>query len=314
MTELNFISGGSAPPYRLLILGGSGFIGQNAVKNALQKGWRVTSISRERQHWQNHPLLEKKCVDLTKQRDISNFLSNNKFDYVIDCSGYVNHSPLHQKGRRVLTDQVTSLLNIIEFLDRETLKCFLTIGSSDEYGDTQVPQFERYREHPIAPYSLGKVFGTHLIQMLHRTEQFPGVALRLFLTYGPNQNIERFVPQIIKGCLSGKDFPVSEGKQLRDLCFIDDVVEAIFAALLNPQTHGHVINIGSGHPVEIRSLINKVVRLIGQGKPKFGALPYRPGEPMELFPDLTKASELLNWRAQTSLDSGLEKTIQAFLP
>ena len=61
-------------------------------------------------------------------------------------------------------------------------------------------------------------WSTHFLQMLFRTEEFPMVILRLFLTYGPGQEDRRFLPQIIKGCLSDAKFPTSEGQQLRDFC------------------------------------------------------------------------------------------------
>ena len=63
--------------------------------------------------------------------------------------------------------------------------------------------------------------------MLHRTESFPATILRLFLTYGPGQNNLRFLPQIIKGCVNNQSFPTSAGEQLRDFCYVEDVVNAI---------------------------------------------------------------------------------------
>lgn len=63
---------------------------------------------------------------------------------------------------------------------------------------------------------MGKVAATHFLQMLYRTENFPATILRLFLTYGPGQDGRRFLPQVITGCLEGRSFPASEGKQLRD--------------------------------------------------------------------------------------------------
>ena len=78
------------------------------------------------------------------------------------------------------------------------------------------PQCEELREQPISPYSLAKVASTHFLQMLQRTEGFPAVVLRLFLTYGPHQDNRRFLPQIIQACLRDDEFAVSDGHQLRD--------------------------------------------------------------------------------------------------
>ena len=143
-------------------------------------------------------------------------------------------------------------------------------------------QHEGLREEPISPYSLGKVASTHFLQMLFRTEEFPMVILRLFLTYGPGQEDRRFLPQIIKGCLSDAEFPTSEGQQLRDFCYVRDTVRAIMMALVSEDAKGQVFNVASGESVTIRSMVDEVCRIVGMGRPQFGEVPYRPDENMAL--------------------------------
>jgi len=144
------------------------------------------------------------------------------------------------------------------------------------------------------------------------TEGFPGVVLRLFLTYGPMQDGKRFLPHIIKGCLKGEHFKTSEGKQLRDFCYVGDVVEAMVIAALLPSAKGHIINVASGVTISIREMIEKVVRLIGKGEPIWGAHPYREGENMALYADISLAKKLLQWEPLTNLDESLEKTIEYY--
>tara|TARA_Y100000294_G_C8258488_1_gene217768 strand:- start:14 stop:505 length:492 start_codon:yes stop_codon:yes gene_type:complete len=157
---------------------------------------------------------------------------------------------------------------------------------------------------------MGKVAATHFLQMLHRTEDFPAITLRLFLTYGPGQDQHRFFPQIIKGCLEGRSFPTSAGEQLRDFCYIQDTVNTIFSSFSSHSALGEVINIASGQPVSVRHMIETVVELIGDGKPEFGEIAYRRGENMELYADVSKARKLLGWEPKISLEDGLSKTIK----
>ena len=204
----------------------------------------------------------------------------------------------------------TGVINLIELLNQDTLKSFINIGSSDEYGDVNAPQSEIQRESPISPYSLGKVSATHFLQMLFRTEKFPVTILRLFLTYGPGQSSNRFIPQIISGCLKDISFPVSKGEQLRDFCFIDDVIRAIFLVFDSSKSAGEIINIASGKPVSIRYVIENIQNIIEGGYPEFGEIDYRSNENMHLYADVNKAKTLLNWQSKFTLNEGLLQTIQ----
>ena len=186
------------------------------------------------------------------------------------------------------------------------------IGSSDEYGNAPAPQHENLREKPISPYSLAKVASSHFLQMLYRTENFPAVTLRLFLTYGPGQDTGRFLPQIIRGCLSDITFPTSAGEQFRDFCYVDDTVCAILQALDSSEGEGEVFNVASGIPISIREIIEKVRNITGSGKPIYGKVPYRPGENMELYASISKAKNILQWEPKVSLKDGLTKTINYF--
>ena len=129
----------------------------------------------------------------------------------------------------------------------------------------------------------------------------------------PGQNTQRFLPQIIKGCLNDQSFPTSNGEQLRDFCYVEDVVDAIFLSLETIKSRGEVLNIASGQPVTIRRMIEIVQGLIGKGVPRFGEFPYRPGENMCLYADINKACDILGWSPTHSLESGLKKTISWYL-
>jgi nucleoside-diphosphate-sugar epimerase len=148
--------------------------------------------------------------------------------------------------------------------------------------------------------------------MLHRTQGFPAVILRLFLTYGPGQDNRRFFPQIIQGCLLDDPFPTSAGDQLRDFCYVDDIAQGILAALTNDQVDGEIINLASGSPVAIRDAIELIQKTLGRGVPEFGKVPYRVGENMALYADISKANRILDWKPLVTLEEGIERTIDEY--
>jgi nucleoside-diphosphate-sugar epimerase len=297
----------------LLIIGGTGFIGKHLTCAAMKSGFQTTVLSL------HEPKSESKVegasylqADTTDCDDLRRKLSKTDIDYVINLSGYIYHSSFSEGGDAVIESHFTAVKNIVKILDRNKLKRFIQIGSSDEYGNIEAPQNEAMRESPISPYSLAKVASTHFLQMLNRTEGFPVVILRLFLVYGPQQDHKRFLPQVIKGCLSGEAFPTSLGEQLRDFCYVDDVTRGILMALRQDNINGEVINIASGAPVTIRKVIETVKELIGQGNPLFGQVPYRQEENMMLYADINKVTHALNWAPQVSLEDGIRRTINSY--
>ena len=297
---------------KLLIIGG-GFIGSHVAKEAVVRNFEVSVVSlNEKSLNQKINDVKYLVANITELSELSTAIKGKLFDHVINLGGYIDHLNYSQGGDKVFDVHFEGAKNIVKCVNHRNLKSFIQIGSSDEYGNNTAPQNERQRELPISPYSLAKVSATHFFQMLYRTEKFPVIILRPFLVYGAYQDGSRFIPQIIQGCLDNKVFSVSEGKQLRDFCFINDVVEAIFISLNCRKAFGEIINIASGIPVDIRSVVEEVQGIVGLGKPKFGSIPYRDGENMELYADISKAKNILNWAPKIGLNEGLRRTIESF--
>ena len=296
---------------RILIVGGSGFIGMNLLHACIDHGLEcvVLSLHVPAHHIDGVRYLQ---ADLTDLEHTAAILAGRVFEYVVNLSGYIDHSSLFEGGRKMIDVHFGGVQNLLQVLDRKVLKRFVQVGSSDEYGNLPAPQRELMREAPISPYSLAKLASTQLLQMLYRTEGFPAVAVRFFLVYGEEQDDKRFIPQIIQGCLEDRQFPTSAGEQLRDFCHVADISRGIIAALTSERALGEVINLASGQPVSIRAMIEKVHGLIGRGKPGFGEIAYRPGENMSLYADVEKAARLLGWQPEIDLDEGLCRTIEFY--
>ena len=297
------------PKDKLLIIGGTGFIGRHVVHEALKRNFKLTVISK-------NPVpsfLKIKNVDYIEV-DIVNIQALNKslkaisFNYVINLGGYIDHSDYLNGGNLVFDNHFFGLKNLVDCLDKSKLKSFVQIGSSDEYGNNPAPQVETQREMPFSIYSCAKLAATNFLITLNKTDKFPAIILRPFLIYGPGQDLSRFIPQVIRGCLSDESFPASSGEQLRDFCYIDDFVKALFLAIkVGP--HGEIINIASGKPISVKKAVTKIVDIIGTGRPEFGQLDYRPSENMSLYADIYKAKKILGWMPSIDFETGIKKTI-----
>ena len=298
----------------LLVVGGTGFIGYHLVLAAKKKGWKVSSISL------NKPKKYRYVKDVNYLKvDIANLKKlekklNQTFTYVVNLGGYGKHSSFGEGGDKIIKVHFLGLVNLIKVLNRKKPKKFIQIGSSVEYGEAQAPQKESFDFNPsvASPYALAKSLCTQFLRTLYKTEKYPVTILRFFLVYGPKQDENRILPQIIKGCLKNKKFNVSKGSQIRDFCFIDDVINAIFLTLKSRDANGKIFNIGSGKPKKIKTVINQICKIIGKGKPQFGKIKYKIGENMNLYPSIKKARIELKWKPKVNFNYGLKIVINSY--
>lgn len=295
---------------RLLIIGGTGYIGRSLIVR-LRSYYSITSISL------NPPLDKLDRVDYIIA-DIANFQSveralfGKEFEYAINCGGYVNHKKFTDGGDQVIASHLVGTINILRCLNKNKLLKYIQLGSSDEYGNNSAPQLEAMKDDPFSCYSLSKSLVSQLLKTLYKTDNLPVTILRLFLVYGPGQNFNRLIPQIIDGCLKNVEFPTSEGLQIRDLCYIDDIIEGIVLALNNRESDGMIINLASGVPVRIFDVIEKIKTIIGKGNPIYGVYPYRQNENMELWADISNAKKILKWAPRYDLETGIMRTIDYY--
>ena len=295
---------------KLLVLGGYGYLGNKIILQALEKNWKVVSVSKKRNSRQlEHKNLKNLFFDMTNLKKLKS-LSRYHFDYVVNVSGYVDHSLFCKNGIEIANNHLIMVLNLISILSRKKLKKFMQIGSSEEYGVESSSLIETNRELPFTPYAASKVALTHFLQMLHRSESFPVSIMRLFLVYGPNQKSNRIIPYVIQNCQTNQAFKISEGKQLRDFIYIDDAVDAIFLALKSSKSNGQIYNLGSGKGITIRVLVNQIRKIIGGGKPKFGSYKNLRQENKSLVAKISKIKKDLKWKPKINLENGLNRTIE----
>ena len=293
---------------KILIIGGTGFIGSHIVKNLPKKNFLVYSLSKKK--LRNSKKINKVkyiYADITKISQLRKKINEN-FDHVINLSGYIDHSNkianynCHFLGTK----------NILKSLKLKNLKTFIQVGSSLEYGKTNSPQREKNNCKPVGSYGLSKYNASKFVMKLGRTKNLPYIILRPYQVFGPNQKINRLIPQTIFSCLKNKKFKCSIGTQLRDFIYIDDFYNLLKKIIQNSNIRKDIFNIGSGKPVSVKFIINKINFIIKKGKPKFGSIPMRKDEIKNLYPSIKKVKRKFLWSPKISLMSGLKKTIKFY--
>lgn len=294
---------------RILITGGTGFIGYHLSKRCIKLGWSVTSLS------SNSPKPNKKIqgvkyikVDIRDKKKL--FKIKKDFDYIVNLAGYVDHS----NKKKTLESHYIGCKNLASLFLNKKIKKFVQVGSSIEYGKSRSPQVENKKnsQSTFSIYGKAKLLSTKYLMAIYKKEKFPTTVIRLYLVYGPKQDINRVIPIAIKNALLDKKFNCSSGLQFRDFIYIDDVINAILKTLKNIKTNGEIINIGSNKPVRIKDLIIRICSLVGSGKPIFGKIKLRKDEIKSLYPNINKAHKILKWGPKISLNTGLKRTIKYY--
>ena len=292
-------------------MGGTGFIGFHLAKKCLQKGWEVTSISTKFPKKIRHLKKVKYLIcDITKKKLLEKKIDKN-YKYVVNLGGYVDHT----NKKKTFESHYYGCKNLAEIFLKKNPDTFLQMGSCVEYGRSRSPQKETLKctlENVNSVYGKAKLLSTNYLLNLFKKKNFPAVILRLYIAFGPKQEINRFIPIIINGCINNKVFPSSKGNQIRDFVYIDDLINAIMKSLTSNNAKGNIINIASGRPRKILNIIKLIQNLSNGGKPLFGKVKLRKDEILKLYPSIKKAKKIINWKPKTTFNQALKLTIKYY--
>lgn len=304
---------------KILVTGGSGFLGSHLVEKLLARGDEVlcvdnfyTGTRRNVEHLIGHKRFELMrhdvCLPLYVEVDEI---------YNLACPA----SPIHYQYDPVQTTKtsVHGAINMLGLAKRVKAK-ILQASTSEVYGDPSVhPQPEGYwgNVNPIgirSCYDEGKRCAETLFFDYWRQHQLRIKIVRIFNTYGPRMhpNDGRVVSNFIVQALNGEDITIyGDGQQTRSFCYSDDLVDAIMRMMDTADSVTGPVNIGNPHEFTIRQLADLVLDLTGS-RSNIVSRPLPQDDPLQRKPDITLAKELLDWAPSIELRQGLIKTIAYF--
>ena len=304
---------------RVLVTGGSGFIGSHLTERLLGLGHQVlvldnfyTSDKRNIQHLANNPNLE-----VIRHDVINPYIAEVDAIYHLACPA----SPVHYQRFPVQTIK-TSVLGSINMLDLALrLRIPILLSSTSEvYGDPTIsPQHEEYwgNVNPIgirACYDEGKRAAETLFFDYHRQYGVDIKVARIFNTYGPNMspNDGRVVSNFIMQALQSKDITIyGDGNQTRSFCYVDNLVSGLIKLMETPEDVHGPINLGNPVELKVCDLAELIVeKTSSQSKIVFQELPQ--DDPKQRKPDISKAKKILGWSPDIEISEGLDKTIKYF--
>lgn len=302
---------------KVLITGASGFIGKHLIRKLLSYNYNIICFDLafdEEFVLEFGDKLEIRSGNLIDTVSIKKLIKNYTPEYVFHLAGSKNRTNALHEFKSSHEINYLGTLNLFEaLLKDENLKLVAILGTIEEYGHAHSPFKEDSQELPNSAYGLSKLSATKLAMIFYHQFNLPVVVLRPSIAYGPHQGEEMFIPALIKSLLRQQQFKMTEGHQLRDFLFIDDLTDALIRCLSCIRLGGEIINIASGTSVTIRDIAMQIAKKTNSNENlEVGKLPYRNFEIMNYTVDISKASTLLQWYPKTKLEDGLAETISFY--
>jgi UDP-glucose 4-epimerase len=298
---------------RIIVTGGSGFLGHHLCRALLKAGHTVKNIDLK-----PNPEVETVIADIC---DAPKMLAEVKdADVVFHLAALIEAGESVKFPQRFVDVNISGTVSVLEAMRQNGVKTFVFSSSAAIYGEPlSTPIKEDDRTLPINPYGMTKLAMEGLVNSYVATQKMTGISLRYFNLYGPEENHQpetHAIPRFIQQIRSGEEVTVwGSGQHLRDFIYITDVVSAHIQALelaeKEPEKY-HYFNLSTGQPTAVKDVIATLEQLIGK-KANIKNFPERPGDPLVLVSEPTKANSILNWRAEMNIQEGLKQTVEYFL-
>lgn len=277
---------------KVLVTGGTGFVGRNLVPALLARGHDVTVVARDRTRAQEHHWY--RLVHFVSTDVHSTTCEVSKL--VADADVLVHLAwpglPKYQ-GRFHFESNLPGDYRFLKAALESGLRHLVVAGTCFEYGLAEGCLDEEHLTNPVTAYGLAKDTLHRFLRILQAEQPFVLQWLRLFYTFGPGQHEGSLLSQLDRAIDEGAgSFEMSGGEQLRDFQPISHVAEQMCRLLSNPQVSG-AINVCSGAPISVRRLVeNRLAERGAHLRLNFGVLPYPTYEPMAFWGSVAKTRGL----------------------
>ena len=313
---------------KVIVTGGSGFIGSNLVKYLLKQKYFVINI--DKLSYSAHPLNVKKFLknknyiffktDLNNRNKLIEIFNKYKPVGVFNLAAETHVDRSIDAPNNFIKSNFLGVYNLLEailFFERKNKKKIKLVHvSTDEvYGDILKGRSdEHFPYNPSSPYSATKASADHLIRAYIRTYKIFALISNCCNNYGPNQFPEKLIPKLIYNVLHNKALPIyGRGKNSREWIHVQDHCEALLLIFLKGNL-GQSYNIGSGQNLKNIDIANKLLKIakkksaeIGK-KVKIKFVKDRPGHDFRYALSNKKVLKKLKWKSKISLNIGLSKT------
>ncbi len=307
---------------RVLVTGGTGFIGSYLVQQLLAEGASVRVLS----HYRSHPGLHNLEYLSAEERASLEVIRGDVRDpfqvrsCVAGCDVVFHLASLiaipysYEAPTSYVRTNVMGTVNVLEACRAEQTPRLVHTSTSECYGSAIYTPIDE--DHPLqgqSPYSATKIGADKMVESYYRSFGVNAVTVRPFNTFGPRQSGRAVIPTIIAQLLAGvSTLKLGALSPVRDLTYASDTANGFICAAVAPGVAGETVNLGFGKGISIGDLAQLLMKVTGVEVPiASDEQRVRPdkSEVRELVCNNAKAARLIDWRPQVSLKEGLARTV-----
>lgn len=301
---------------RALVTGGGGFIGSHLTDALLAQGWTVVVVDNfltGKRANLAHLAGDERFTLIDADLETAPRIACDAVFHLASPASPVGYGQYPLETLRVNSQGTWAALDIA----RENSAKFLLASTSEVYGNPlEHPQRESYfgNVDPVGPracYDEGKRFAEALTASYITSHGVDARIVRIFNCYGPRNDLDdgRMVPTFAGQALRGEPLTVhGDGSQTRSLCYVDDLVDGLIAAMFTDGTTGRVYNLGQPREHSVLEIARMIIRAAGSHS-EIVHVPPRPADIERRKPDARRAEAELGWKAHRTLEYGLDRTI-----
>ncbi len=317
---------------KIIVTGGSGFIGTNLVNFLIKKKFFVINIDKltyssnkyndKFRNKRNYKLFK---LDINNKNKIIKIIQKFKPKAIFNLAAETHVDRSIDGPKNFINTNINGTFNLLEslrYLKRKKIKLKLIHISTDEvYGDIKgnFRSNENYKYEPSSPYSASKASADHLVKSYIRTYKLDAVISNCCNNYGPYQFPEKLIPKMIINILKNKELPIyAKGRNSREWIHVEDHCRALFALYLKGKS-GESYNVGTNLNIKNIDLVKKIIKIfklmqfkIG-GKTKIKFVKDRPGHDFRYALDNKKIFKKIKWKPKIKFDQGIKDTIQWYI-
>lgn len=303
-----------------MVLGGTGFIGRWVARLLSARGARIILGVRDQALAttivQRYGITaEIACVDVeTDPGAMRDLIVSTAPALIVNLAGYgVDRSERNERSAYAINAELPGqLCEWMAALDTTWSGCRVVhVGSALEYGELSNDLSETSQPQPTTLYGQSKLLGTERVTQFSRDRQFRALTARLFTVYGCGEHQGRLLPSLIEAARTGADLPMTEGKQERDFCFVEDVAEGLLRLAAAPWRGDTVVNLATGSLNSVRTFAELAAAQLGMqaSQLKFGEIPGRMEEMAHLPVNVERLRQCTGWLPPADLRAGIGRSL-----